>query len=83
MNDKYKIANRLLGIDTIPITPKEWNKLSAEEKAERVIKLNEYLKERIGIPYSVSDLKRLAIRYQVPLPTGFDKNHKPIFEGYK
>jgi len=33
-----------------------------------------------GIPHGMSDLVRLAKKYNTPIPTGFDKYNNPIFK---
>jgi uncharacterized protein YeaO (DUF488 family) len=68
-----------------PVTPEEWNKLDSEEKTERVLKFQDHIDayNEKGIAWGMSDLRRLAIEYQVPIPTGYDKNNVPIFEGFK
>lgn len=66
------------------ITPDEWNKLSEDEKMQRMEKFHEHMEgyRENGIPTGMSDLRRLAIQYGTPIPR-LDKNFDVHFEDFK
>lgn len=80
------LAKSLMGNNTKPILPEEWNKLCSKEKTKRYKEFCAHTEEwkKLCIPTSLGDLVSIAIRYQVPIPTNLmRKDGGDIFEGYE